>query len=178
MLLVVFVVVGAGIAAYVSRPVTDPRREGGVAVLDTPFPGLQGEAVVGPDVDTASMDWSVLVVNVWATWCLPCREEQPALLAVQREYADSGVTFVGIDYRDDRAAAERWVEDFDVSYPSLFDPDGRTAVTLDYPFVPDTLLVDTAGTTRYAIYGETNADELSRLLDDLLREQGNAVDVA
>ncbi len=63
-----------------------------------------------------------------------------------------------------------------MSYPSLFDPDGRTAVTLDYPFVPDTFLVDAAGTTRYAIYGETSAEELSRLIDDLLREQGNAVD--
>lgn len=168
-LVVALVVVGAGIAAYVSRPATDPRDEGGVAALDTPFPGLRGEAVVGPDLDTASMDWSVLVVNVWATWCKPCRLEQPALLQVQERYADRGVEFVGVDYRDDRAAAGRWIEDFGVSYPSLYDPDGRTAASLDYPFVPDTFLVDAAGTTRYAIYGETSAEEITRLIDDLLR---------
>ena len=168
-LVVALVVVGAGIAAYVSRPASDPRREGGVAVLDTPFPGLRGEAVVGPDVDTATMDWSVLIVNVWATWCEPCRREQPALLQVQKAYAGRGVEFVGIDYRDDRAAAERWIEDFGVSYPSLYDPDGRTAASLDYPFVPDTFLVDATGTTRYAIYGETSAEELTGLIDDLLR---------
>ena len=99
----------------------------------TPFPGLHGEAVVGPPLDTASMDWSVLVVNVWATWCEPCRREQPALQQVQAAYADRGVEFVGVDYRDDRAAAERWIEDFDVTYPSLYDPDGRTAASLELP---------------------------------------------
>jgi cytochrome c biogenesis protein CcmG, thiol:disulfide interchange protein DsbE len=172
-LVVALVVVGAGIVAYVSRPATDPREEGGVAMLDTPFPGLRGEAVVGPNVDTASTDWSVLVVNVWATWCEPCRREQPALLQVQEAYADRGVEFVGIDYRDDRAAAGRWIEDFGVTYPSLYDPDGRTAASLDYPFVPDTFLVDASGTTRYAIYGETSAEEISRLIDDLLRAAGS-----
>ena len=172
-LVVALVVVGAGIVAYVSRPATDPREEGGVAMLDTPFPGLRGEAVVGPNVDTASTDWSVLVVNVWATWCEPCRREQPALLQVQEAYADRGVEFVGIDYRDDRAAAGRWIEDFGVTYPSLYDPDGRTAASLDFPFVPDTYLVDASGTTRYAIYGETSAEEISRLIDDLLRAAGS-----
>jgi cytochrome c biogenesis protein CcmG/thiol:disulfide interchange protein DsbE len=172
-LVVALVVVGAGIVAYVSRPATDPREEGGVAMLDAPFPGLRGEAVVGPAVDTASMDWSVLVVNVWATWCEPCRREQPALLQVQEAYAGRGVEFVGIDYRDDRAAAGRWIEDFGVTYPSLYDPDGRTAASLDFPFVPDTYLVDASGTTRYAIYGETSAEEISRLIDDLLRAGGS-----
>ncbi|HEX7246902.1 MAG TPA: TlpA disulfide reductase family protein [Actinomycetota bacterium] len=169
-LIVALVVVGAGIAAYMSRP--DPREKGGVAALDTPFPGLRGEAVVGSDVDTASMEWSVLVVNVWATWCEPCRREQPALLQVQEVYAGRGVEFVGIDYRDDRAAAGRWIEDFGVTYPSLYDPDGRTAASLDFPFVPDTFLVDSSGTTRYAIYGETSAEELTRLIDDLLSSAG------
>jgi thiol-disulfide isomerase/thioredoxin len=167
-LVVLVVVVGAGIAAYVSRPTSDPRQEGGVAVLDTPFPGLRGEAVVGPDVDTASMDWSVLVVNVWATWCLPCREEQPALQRVQAAYTDREVEFVGVNYRDGRAAAERWIEEFAVTYPSLYDPDGRTAASLEFPFLPDTYLVDASGTTRYAVYGETTVEELSRLLDELL----------
>ncbi|HVF09139.1 MAG TPA: TlpA disulfide reductase family protein [Actinomycetota bacterium] len=166
--IVLVVGVSAGVAAFVSPP--GPRDEGGVAVLDTPFPGLRGEAVVGPDVDTASMDWSVLVVNVWATWCEPCRREQPALLRVHEAYADREVEFVGIDYRDDRAAAERWIGDFGVTYPSLYDPDGRTAVSLDFPFVPDTYLVDASGTTRYAIYGETSAEELSDLIDELLEE--------
>jgi DsbE subfamily thiol:disulfide oxidoreductase len=163
--LVALVVGGAG---WLLRPTTDPRDEGGVAELDEPFPGLQGEAVVGPPINTASQEWSVLVVNVWATWCLPCRREQPALLQVQASYEDRGVAFVGVDYNDDRAAAERWIEDFGVSYASLYDPQGRTAATLGFPFLPDTYLVDAEGTMRYVVYGETSAEELSGLIDGLL----------
>jgi len=161
-------VIAIGLAAFALRPTTDPREEGGVATLDEPFPGLEGEAVVGPPIDTRSMEWSVLVVNVWATWCGPCRREQPALLQVQAEYEDRGVAFVGVDYRDDRAKAERWIEDFGVPYQSLFDPDGRTASTLGFPFLPDTYLVDASGAMRYVVYGETGAEELSGLIDELL----------
>jgi len=161
----------AAVAGYALRPTSDPREEGGVARLEEPFPGLEGEAVVGPPVDTASMDWSVLVVNVWATWCEPCRREQPALLRVHDDYGARGVEFVGVNYNDDRAAAERWIERFTVPYPSLYDPQGRTASSLGFPFLPDTYLVDVAGTTRYAVYGETSAQELSGLIDELLAEQ-------
>ena len=90
---------------------------------------------------------------------------------MQADYEGRGVEFVGVDYRDDRAAAERWIEDFGVSYPSLYDPDGRTAATLGFPFLPDTYLVDASGTMRYAIYGETSAEELSGLIDELLRRR-------
>lgn len=169
---VVAVVVVAGLAAFALRPTTDPREEGGVAELDQPFPGLEGEAVVGPPIDTRSMEWSVLVVNVWATWCEPCRREQPALQQVQADYEGRGIGFVGIDYRDDRAAAQRWIEDFGVTYQSLFDPEGRTASTLGFPFLPDTYLVDSSGTMRYAVYGETSTAELSGLIDELLAEDG------
>jgi DsbE subfamily thiol:disulfide oxidoreductase len=162
-----------GTLAWVLRPTTDPREEGGIAELDAPFPGLDGDAVVGPPVDTRATEWTVLVVNVWATWCEPCRREQPALQRVQARYEDRGVEFLGVDYQDDRAAATRWIEDFGVDYPSLFDPEGRTAATLGFPFLPDTYLVDASGTMRYVVYGETSAEELSRLLDELLAERSS-----
>jgi DsbE subfamily thiol:disulfide oxidoreductase len=169
-IVLVAIVLVAAVAGYALRPTSDPREEGGVAELDEPFPGLEGEAVTGPPVDTASTDWSVLVVNVWATWCEPCRREQPALLRVRSDYAARGVEFVGVNYRDDRAAAERWIERFAVPYPSLYDPQGRTASTLGFPFLPDTYLVDASGAMRYVVYGETSRQELSGLIDELLAE--------
>lgn len=168
------IVVVAGILAYALRPTTDPRVEGGVAELDDPLPRLQGEGVAGAAVDTDAMEWSALVVNVWATWCEPCRREQPALRQVRSDFEARDVEFLGVDYRDDRAAAMRWIEDFDVSYPSLHDPDGRTAALLGFPFLPDTYVVDASGTMRYAIYGETNAEELSGLIEEVLAEQDAA----
>lgn len=166
----VLAIAAVGVAGYALRPTSDPRVDGGVAELDQPFPGLVGEAVTGPPIDTATIDGVVLVVNVWATWCEPCRREQPALTEVHATYEDRGVEFVGVDFQDDRAKATRWIEDFEVPYPSLFDPDGRTAATLDFPFLPDTYLVDADGTMRYAIYGETSAGELSGLIDELLAD--------
>jgi len=162
------VVIAIGAAGWFLRPTVDPREEGGVAELDEPFPGLAGEAVVGPPIDTDGFAGSTLVVNVWATWCEPCRREQPELLRVQAEYADRDVAFVGVDYDDDRDAARRWIEDYDVGYPSLYDPDGRTAATLSFPFLPVTYVIDASGTMRYAVYGETDAAELSGLIDDVL----------
>jgi DsbE subfamily thiol:disulfide oxidoreductase len=164
----VTVVAIAGMIAYLARPAPDPREEGGVAELDQAFPGLRGEAVVGPAVDTDTMEGSVVVVNVWATWCAPCRREQPVLLRVQAHYEGRGVEFVGVNYRDDRAAAERWIQEFAVTYPSVYDPDGRTAATLGFPFLPDTYVVDAGGTMRYVVYGETSEEELSGLIDDVL----------
>jgi thiol-disulfide isomerase/thioredoxin len=107
-------------------------------------------------------------VNVWATWCDPCRREQPALVRVERAYRNKGVSFVGINYRDDTEAALTWVEDFGVDYPSLSDPSGSFADDLEFPFLPDTYVVDRRGTIRYSIFGETSAEELSGLLDEVL----------
>lgn len=168
------VVVAGLILAAALRPTSDPRVDGGVAELDEPMPRLQGEGVAGTPVDTGAMEWSALVVNVWATWCEPCRREQPALRRVRSDFEGRGVEFLGVDYRDDRAAAERWIEDFGVPYPSLHDPDGRTAALLGFPFLPDTYVVDASGTMRFAIYGETSAEELSGLIEEVLAEQDAA----
>lgn len=172
--IVVAALVVSLLAAFVFRPRGgDPRLEGGVVEMDQPIPDLTTvDTVSGDPLPPDAFEGSATVINVWANWCEPCRQEQPALLATQARYADQDVRFVGINYNDDLELARRWVDDFDVTYPSLYDPQGRTAALLDYPFLPDTYVVDAAGTIRYAIYGETDADELSGLIDDVLA--GNA----
>ena len=110
------------------------------------------------------------MLNVWATWCGPCRREQPGLQRLAKDYG-ARVGFMGINYQDDRIAAARWADDeFGVSYPSLYDPSGRTASQLGYPYLPDTYIVDRSGTIRWAIQGETNEQELRGLIDQLLAE--------
>jgi len=168
--IVVAALVVSLLAAFVFRPRGgDPRREGGVVEMDQPMPDLTAiDTVSGDPLPADAFKGSATVINVWANWCAPCRQEQPALLATQARYAGQDVRFVGINYNDDLELARRWVDDFDVTYPSLYDPQGRTAALLDYPFLPDTYVVDAAGTIRYAIYGETDEAELSGLIDDVL----------
>ncbi len=144
--------------------------ESGPVAMDRRLPALSAPALDGTVASTALLRGKVGVVNVWATWCAPCRREQPALARLARRYGDR-VAFLGINYRDERAGARRWVGDeFDVPYPSLFDPSGRTAVQLDFPALPDTYLVDASGTIRWWVLGEASEQELSRLIDQLLAE--------
>ena len=140
----------------------------GIARVDEPLPRLAGKTLDGDHLNaSAHADGSVLVINVWADWCGPCRKEQPQLVRLADRYHDE-VRFLGINYQDDRDAARAWVEEFGVPYPSLYDPSGRTAVDLGYPFLPDTYVVDRQGTIRWVVFGASDEKELQDLIDDLI----------
>jgi len=141
----------------------------GVAEMDRPLPRLVGETLDGARLDAAAhAGGEVLVINVWAHDCAPCRTEQPDLVELADRYEDEGVRFLGINYDDDRDAAKAWVGEFDVPYPSLFDPSGRTAAQLGYPALPDTYVVDRQGTIRWVVFGATDGPQLAGLIDDVL----------
>lgn len=140
-----------------------------------PLPLLEGP-VLGSDRSLASSEHrgSVVVVNFWATWCDPCREEQPQLIRVSRAYEDRGVQFIGVNVRDGEAAAVDWIETYDVPYPSLSDPEG--AYPADFAFVglPATFIADRAGQLRYKILGGVSRSTLEGVLDELLAQDAGA----
>jgi DsbE subfamily thiol:disulfide oxidoreductase len=141
----------------------------GVAEVSEPLPRLAGKTLDGDRLDaSAHADGSVLVINVGADWCGPCRREQPQLVRLPDRYHEDEVRFLGINYQDDRDAARAWIEEFGVPYPSLFDPSGRSAVDLGFPALPDTYVVDRAGMIRWVVYGETDESELAGLIEDVL----------
>jgi thiol-disulfide isomerase/thioredoxin len=143
--------------------------------MDEPMPVLAGDDVQGGAISTRDFLGSVLVVNAWASWCTPCEQEQPDLVQVARRYASRGVRFLGIDHMDQDAAAAEWIRTYGVPYPSLADPSGRFAASLDYVGLPNTYVVDASGTIRFAIGpGATSADQLSGLLDQVLEAQTSA----
>jgi cytochrome c biogenesis protein CcmG/thiol:disulfide interchange protein DsbE len=146
----------------------DADAVAGPVAMNSPLPALRGDAVSGGTVDLADLRGDVTVLNVWATWCGPCRREQPGLVRAAKRYEDRGVRFVGLNYQDNRAAAQAWVEEFNVPYESLFDENGSFAGDLGFPYLPDTYIVDAGGTIRWAIYGETSEAEVSGLIDEVL----------
>jgi cytochrome c biogenesis protein CcmG/thiol:disulfide interchange protein DsbE len=175
--IVVLVGVGAiALWAFLLRPSPNPRITAsgpdlGVAEVSVPLPRLEGETI--PDGDRfgpEDHEGRVLVVNFWATWCAPCRVEQPDLQRVWERYRSRGVVFVGVNYRDTTPAALDWIRDFGVTYPSLEDPAGSYADDFGFLGMPDTYVVDGGGTIRYAITGPTTEEQLSALLDELLAE--------
>jgi thiol-disulfide isomerase/thioredoxin len=133
------------------------------------MPELRGETLTGERLDASAYLGKVVLINVWATWCGPCRREQPGLERLWRKLRPRGdVQFIGIDHRDQGSRALRWIEDYEVTYPSLTDPDGSVARRFDVPFLPATILVDRTGQLRYRLVGEQDAAFLEGLLEAVL----------
>ena len=109
--------------------------------------GLSGESLLAPGTTTGldALAGRVVVVNIWGSWCGPCRAEAPELEFVARQTAADGVSVLGLDVRDDRAAATDFVRDRGITFDSVFDPPARTLVALKgYPrnTVPSTIVLD------------------------------------
>jgi thiol-disulfide isomerase/thioredoxin len=114
----------------------------------------------------------VVVVNVWGSWCAPCRAEAPMLADAARDLAARDVVFLGIDSRDpSRAAAQAFVRRFDVPYPSIYDQRGRTLLsfrgTLTPNSVPSTVIIDTRGRVAASVLGEISRTTLYDLVDEV-----------
>ena len=137
-------------------------------------------ALSGPDLmtdETVSLSdftGKIVVINVWGSWCAPCRTETPELELAFNEYRSRGVQFLGIDVRDDLQAARDFKTDRNVSYPSIFDPEMRTLIALgrNYPtsVVPTTMVLDRQHRVAAVYLMALLADDLRPLLNRLLSE--------
>ncbi len=137
--------------------------------FNSPMIGRPAPAFTLPAVGTrapvslASLKGKPVVINFWATWCVPCYEEHAVLQAAARQ-AGGGVQFVGVIYEDD----ERQVGDFltrqGKEYPSLMDDDGKTAMSYGVYGVPETFFVDAQGRIAAKYTGPLSADTLAENL--------------
>ncbi|MBP2348977.1 thiol-disulfide isomerase/thioredoxin [Kribbella aluminosa] len=136
-------------------------------------PELRGQTLDGEQLALADLRGHVLVINVWGSWCQPCRKEAPDLARVARETAGRGVRFVGIDTRDNPAAARAFVRAFKVPYPSIID-DGHMMLAfhgvIPVSAIPSTVVVDPAGKIAARVVGKTDYSTLRGLVDDVLDE--------
>jgi thiol-disulfide isomerase/thioredoxin len=127
-------------------------------------PSIDGGASVGPEMYAGRP----AVFNFWASWCGPCRREQPVLATAARRLGPDGPAFIGINFRDDPAAARAFLREFDVEYPSVEDASGTLAYEFDVPNLPATIFVDASGQLRYRVVGALDRPRLlQRLIDDI-----------
>lgn len=158
-------VAGKGV---ITRLALDKRKEPGE---------VSGETLDGKPISLDDYRGKTVVVNVWGSWCAPCRSEAPDLVAASKELARDGVAFVGIDSRDlDRAAAQAFVRRFEVPYPSIYDQQGKTLLafrgTLSPNAIPSTVVIDSQGRVAASIIGETTKATLVGLVRDVMTEEG------
>ncbi|MEX2290524.1 MAG: redoxin domain-containing protein [Mycobacteriales bacterium] len=142
-------------------------------LLDGPAPALQGMTLEGATFDLDDWRGQVVLVNVWASWCVPCRQEQPLLVASYRELAPRGLQIVGINVRDKPQEARAFLQEFgQAPWPSVQDPDGRQAVDWGTFALPETYLVDGSGTVVAKAVGELDAAWIQQNVTPLLPPAG------
>jgi len=136
------------------------------------LPGLSGAALDPPPAGLSlqTPDGRPQLIDVWASWCVPCKEEAPMLAALQRAYGER-IRFLGIDVEDTRAEARAFERRYLISYPSIFDQQAAMAGKLHFYGLPTAYLVDRRGRLAAVLPGKqslaTLKAKLVRLLDEL-----------
>jgi thiol-disulfide isomerase/thioredoxin len=136
---------------------------------------LAGDLLGGGTLDLASLRGHVVVVNVWGSWCGPCKEEAPALVAAEARLAPEGVRFVGLDTRDSDAAATQFVANQHLKWPSLTDDDGGLLLAfrgkVNPSAVPATLVIDRQGRVAARVLGAVRTDTLTAITSTVVQDK-------
>jgi cytochrome c biogenesis protein CcmG/thiol:disulfide interchange protein DsbE len=124
---------------------------------------------IGDTIRLADMHGQVVVLNFWASWCLSCRDEHTVLSEVARRYSGMPVRFVGSLYQDRTSAGTEWIAELGgQSYPSVEDPQARTAIDYGLYGVPETFIVAADGRIARKITGPADAAVVTHIVDSLL----------
>jgi cytochrome c biogenesis protein CcmG/thiol:disulfide interchange protein DsbE len=132
----------ASVAFPVSRP-AEPTAASDFELLD----------VAGRPVRLHDLRNRVVLINFWATWCAPCREEMPALETLARELGPRGLTVVGVNFKESRGQVEAFMKEHGLSFPMLLDEDGRASASYQVFALPATFLVDRRGMLAGTVLG-------------------------
>jgi thiol-disulfide isomerase/thioredoxin len=139
------------------------------------LPAISGKTVDDQTLSLGDLRGHVLVLNVWGSWCAPCRAEAPDLAKISAETAPRGVRFVGIDVRDNAAAARAFARSYGITYPSFDDQNGLVLAQftgiIPVSAVPSTLVVDKRGVIRARVVGRVDGGTLRGLIEDAEKVQ-------
>jgi thiol-disulfide isomerase/thioredoxin len=134
----------------------------------TAAPTVSGTTLSGRKLSLSSYHGDVVVLNFWGSWCAPCRKEAPTLAVLSEKYQSKGVRFVGVDIRDQASAAQAFVQNFSISYPSLNDPSDQIALdfrgTVSPAAIPSTLVIDQQDHIAGRVIGTASYGSLDSIL--------------
>ncbi|MGH2467821.1 MAG: TlpA family protein disulfide reductase [Candidatus Limnocylindrales bacterium] len=141
---------------------------GGSPLLDRPAPAIDLSTDTGQDVSLASLRGRPVIVNFWASTCIPCRTEFPLFKAALASHAADRLTILGVVYKDATSAARTFMTAEGADWPMLLDPDGTVAAAYGVEAIPMSFYVDPAGIVRYVSFGPPPAgtidEELARMM--------------
>ena len=146
-------------------------------VLDlAPLPGLMRDGVPVPGLTAADLTGKVTLVNVWASWCVPCRDEHPILMALAR---DPRLRVVGLNYKDAPDNARRFLGQYGLPYTAVgVDPKGRAAIEWGVYGVPETFVLAPNGTIAHKFVGPLTEESVRDTLMPLVERLSSAAGAA
>lgn len=141
--------------------------------VGAPAPDFTLPSRDGDSVRLADLRGDVVLVNFWATWCPPCRQEMPLLDQLHARYAPLGFSLLGVNVEQDSALAEQFLAEVPVGFPILLDPEERVSELYGVPAMPTTVLIDRSGTVRFVHYGYRPGDEeaVQNAVRSIMRER-------
>ncbi len=127
----------------------------------------------GSTIALSSLKGQVIVLNFWASWCHPCRDEAPGLRSAwERSRGQHGVLFLGVNEMDDETGAQAFQREFQVTYPSVSDPSASLADDYGFFGLPVTYVIDAQGVMRYRFIGPVTESALVDAVRSVLRGVG------
>ncbi|HEU4627222.1 MAG TPA: TlpA disulfide reductase family protein [Steroidobacteraceae bacterium] len=124
-----------------------------------PAPQFSLTARGGKTVNLAQFKGQVVMINFWATWCGPCRQEMPLLESIYKKYHKMGFTLLGVNVEPDAKPAEEYLKAIPVSFPILFDTKSEVSKMYEVSGMPSTIIVDRKGNVRVIHHGYKPGDE-------------------
>ena len=137
-----------------------------------PAPAFELNSNSGKSVSLAELKGQIVLVNFWASWCGPCRQEMPILEQLNHQYHNKGVALIGVNVEPDTAAATAWLKATPVSFPILYDVDSKVSKLYEVQGMPNTVILDRKGVVRYIHRGYSPGAENEYLdqIRTLIRE--------
>jgi thiol-disulfide isomerase/thioredoxin len=135
-------------------------------------PDFQLDAMSGKKETLTGYKGQVVMINFWATWCGPCRQEMPVLEQLHKKYKPMGFTMIGVNVEPDSQGAVKWLSATPVTFPILFDTESKVSKLYAVGGMPSTVIVDRKGNVRYVHRGYKPGDENEYLtqIRTLIRE--------
>jgi peroxiredoxin len=140
--------------------------------ISGPAPDFTLKSNQGKNIRLADLRGQVVMLNFWATWCGPCRQEMPLLNELYQRYQPAGFTLLGVNVDADTEQANKMLEDIPVDFPIVYDPNSEVSEAYKVDAMPTSIFIDRNGQMRYLHRGYRAGDEeeYRRLIRELIKE--------
>ena len=130
-----------------------------VPLVGRPAPDFTLTTWDGKSIQLSALKGKVVVLNFWASWCGPCNEEEPILEHTWQQYQADGVMVIGVDYQDQQGAAQQFLQQHSITYPTAPDASGAVSQAYGVDNIPVTIFIDRSGVVQRGILGQFKSEQ-------------------